>query len=228
MRTRRPPHNATVDDMAAGIRRRLYPTDEAEEDDASGGPERPVLVQSTQNRIKAFELVSTPSDGDGFCEEFLLPDEACLYISGRAEAFETDREKPQEKLGIWMTSLGMMLMMIRITSVVRRRVCRFDLIGAKSVLQLCTKPARTIAPMCPEPHTPRRMFSPLQRTTSCARRENTLKPYDEPASAAKSLAKGFGWEMAVRELRDGPYYVLSTRPLLVLGGLRDKSAHPSN
>ena len=110
-----------------------------------------------------------------------------------------------------MMSLGMTLMMIRITSV-SAAAClpNLFLIGASksgtTTLYEALAAHPRIAPMYPEPHThgETHVWSPPQGTNIMRHDgENTLRALRRalPSTAEIVSEEGFGWEMAVRELK---------------------------
>ncbi len=232
----RPPHNATVDDWLPEFGGVCAPTDTEEEDDALPEDQNArSLFKSTQNRIKAFEMVKhAQRRRPAFTDEFLLPD-GCVPLHKRTwrEAFEADRKKPQEKLGDLDDVAG------DDADDDQNNECsaaaclpNLFLIGASksgtTTLYEALAAHPRIAPMYPEPHThgETHVWSPPQGTNIMRHDgENTLRalrralPLQRKSLAKKALAGRWRLENA----RDGPYYVLEYTPhYLVLGGLRDK------
>ena len=233
----RPPHNATVDDWFPQFGGALYATGEDEEDDSLPEDQNArSLFKSTQNRIKAFELVKhAQRRRPAFSEEFLLPD-GCVPLHKRTwrEAFEADRKKPQEKLGDLDDVAGDDADDDQ-NNECSAAACPAELVfdwrvqksGTTTLYEALAAHPR-IAPMYPEPHThgETHVWSPPQGRTSCATTARIRCELRTGLASPEKVAseEGFGWEMAVRELKRWSLTMSwSTRPhYLVLGGLRDK------
>jgi len=230
----RPPHNATVDDWLPLFAGTCAQSDGELEDDALPQDQNArSLFKSTQNRIRAFELVKNRRRGLTFGGDFRLPD-GCAPLHKRTwrEAFEADRKKPA---GANLDDVTGDDADDDVTGQCAAAAClpNLFLIGASksgtTTLYEALAAHPRIAPMYPEPHThgETHVWSPPQGTNIMrGDAENTLRalrralPLPRQSLARKAPAIG-RWRL--EDSRDGPYFVIEYTPhYLVLGNVRDK------